>query len=228
MACGEPGPLGGFREPGALLHRVLDPQRRLHVDGLRHVGVTGLGNEVLGQVVLALQAVELLAKLGVQEVGLQPGIGEVGVVEVPKSVRACPRMRVCPWPLLMSVVAEYGWIVRSRSEQRQGAVPGSIIPASTAQDRNRTMTQTAPTPRRALITGGASGFGLGVARALLDQGASVAIGDLHAGRLREAAQALAADKRLLALDLDVTAPASVAGGGDRLRDGVRRAGYAGQ
>ena len=71
------------------------------------------------------------------------------------------------------------------------------------------MTQTTPTPRRALITGGASGFGLGVARALLDQGASVAIGDVHPGRLREAVQALAAGKRLLALDLDVTAPDSV-------------------
>ncbi len=71
------------------------------------------------------------------------------------------------------------------------------------------MAQPAQKPRRALITGGASGFGLGVARALLAQGASVAIGDRHAGRLRAAAQALAAGERLLALDLDVTAPDSV-------------------
>ena len=71
------------------------------------------------------------------------------------------------------------------------------------------MAQTTPTPRRALITGGASGFGLGVARALLEQGASVAIGDLHAGRLRAAAQTLDAGDRLLSLDLDVTAPDSV-------------------
>ncbi|MAG37115.1 MAG: short-chain dehydrogenase [Dehalococcoidia bacterium] len=71
------------------------------------------------------------------------------------------------------------------------------------------MSQTAQKPRRALITGGASGFGLGVARAMLDQGASVAIADQHAGRLQEAAQALDAGERLLPLELDVTSSDSV-------------------
>ncbi len=59
-------------------------------------------------------------------------------------------------------------------------------------------------PRRTLITGGASGFGLGVARALLKQGASVAIGDNHAGRLADAAEELDGGDRLLPIELDVT------------------------
>lgn len=68
------------------------------------------------------------------------------------------------------------------------------------------MAQSTAAPRRALITGGASGFGLGIARALLDQGASVAIGDTHAGRLGEATQVLDAGDRLLAIELDVRSP----------------------
>ena len=64
-------------------------------------------------------------------------------------------------------------------------------------------------PGRALVTGGASGFGLGVARALLDEGASVAIGDVHAGRLDEAAEALGRGDRLLPIALDVTSGDSV-------------------
>ena len=39
------------------------------------------------------------------------------------------------------------------------------------------------TQRRALITGGASGFGLATARALLEQGSQVAIGDVNTGQL---------------------------------------------
>ena len=63
-------------------------------------------------------------------------------------------------------------------------------------------------PRRALITGGASGFGLAIARALLRQGARVAIGDIHPGRLQEATQSLGSPD-VLPLELDVTSPASV-------------------
>ena len=63
-------------------------------------------------------------------------------------------------------------------------------------------------PRRALITGGASGFGLGVAQALLAEGARVAIGDIHAGRLGEAAQELGGTD-VLPVELDVTSPDSV-------------------
>ena len=64
-------------------------------------------------------------------------------------------------------------------------------------------------PRRALITGGASGFGLGVARALVDQGASVVIGDNNAGRLKEATEALAGGERVVATELDVASVDSV-------------------
>jgi NAD(P)-dependent dehydrogenase (short-subunit alcohol dehydrogenase family) len=64
-------------------------------------------------------------------------------------------------------------------------------------------------PRRALVTGGASGFGLGVARALLEEGASVAIGDVHRGRLDEAADSLGRGERLLPIELDVTSGDSV-------------------
>jgi NAD(P)-dependent dehydrogenase (short-subunit alcohol dehydrogenase family) len=70
------------------------------------------------------------------------------------------------------------------------------------------MQDSQPPPRRALITGGASGFGLAIAQALLTQGAQVAIGDSHPGRLRAASDSLP-QANLLALELDVTSPASV-------------------
>lgn len=63
-------------------------------------------------------------------------------------------------------------------------------------------------PRQALITGGASGFGLAIAEALLAQGASVALGDVDGQRLAATAQSLGSE-RVLPLVLDVTSPASV-------------------
>ncbi len=63
--------------------------------------------------------------------------------------------------------------------------------------------------RRALITGGASGFGLGIAEALLADGAQVAIGDIDRDRLQDAERSLDSDN-LLAVELDVTSPASAA------------------
>ena len=90
------------------------------------------------------------------------------------------------------------------------------------------MAQSAQTPRRALITGGASGFGLGVARALLDQGASVAIGDLHAGRLREGGAGACCRQAPPSPRPRRDRAGLRAGGGERLRDGLRRAGYTGQ
>ena len=63
--------------------------------------------------------------------------------------------------------------------------------------------------RRALVTGGASGLGLGTARALLDIGATVAIADLPAALDRMDA----ADRnRFMPIAMDVTDDASVAAG----------------
>lgn len=59
-----------------------------------------------------------------------------------------------------------------------------------------------------MITGGASGFGLGTAKALLAQGAQVAIADIDGEKLRTAADELHSD-RVLHLVLDVTSPTSV-------------------
>ena len=63
-------------------------------------------------------------------------------------------------------------------------------------------------PRRALVTGGASGFGLAIAEALLREGAFVAIGDIHDGRLQQAVKMLNCD-RVLPVKLDVTSVDSV-------------------
>ncbi len=71
-------------------------------------------------------------------------------------------------------------------------------------------------PRRALITGGASGFGLAIAKALLTQGAQVAIGDIDSDALEAARQKLGSDC-LQPLELDVTSPASVRAAADACR-----------
>ena len=63
-------------------------------------------------------------------------------------------------------------------------------------------------PRRALITGGASGFGLAIAGTLLTQGARVAVGDIDPERLQEAVRNLDKGDDVLPLELDVTSPAS--------------------
>ena len=65
-----------------------------------------------------------------------------------------------------------------------------------------------PIPRRALITGGACGFGLATAKALLEQGAYVAIGDINTEALDKVTRLLSSPK-VLALELDVTSRASV-------------------
>jgi NAD(P)-dependent dehydrogenase (short-subunit alcohol dehydrogenase family) len=59
--------------------------------------------------------------------------------------------------------------------------------------------------RKALITGGASGLGLEVARRLAEHGCGVALVDLDGPRLAEAVEELGSD-RALGLEADVTAP----------------------
>jgi NAD(P)-dependent dehydrogenase (short-subunit alcohol dehydrogenase family) len=62
--------------------------------------------------------------------------------------------------------------------------------------------------RKALITGGASGFGFRIAKRIADDGASVALLDVDAERLEEAVAAIGSTA--LALTADVRSPASVA------------------
>ncbi len=58
--------------------------------------------------------------------------------------------------------------------------------------------------KTALVTGGASGIGLGISRALLSAGMNVAIGDLQADALAAVEATLGSPERLLAAPLDVT------------------------
>ncbi|MFF5337200.1 SDR family NAD(P)-dependent oxidoreductase [Streptomyces sp. NPDC013181] len=80
------------------------------------------------------------------------------------------------------------------------------------------MSTTTPTDqefagRTALVTGGASGIGLAVARRLAGAGASVVVADYDEAGAREAAAALeSAGGRAAAVALDVTDPASVEAG----------------
>ena len=77
--------------------------------------------------------------------------------------------------------------------------------------------------RVAFVTGGASGIGLGIARALLAGGAKVVIADLRPDHLEEAKAALAShDNRLLAIELDVTARDALAEAADRVEQAFGR------
>src|SRR5580765_7072378 len=58
--------------------------------------------------------------------------------------------------------------------------------------------------KTAFVTGGASGIGLGIAKALLGAGMNVVIADIRDDHLREAQDELATANRVLARKLDVT------------------------
>src|SRR5438067_1325839 len=64
--------------------------------------------------------------------------------------------------------------------------------------------------KTAFVTGGASGIGLGIAKALLGAGMKVVIADIREDHLASATAELGAPDRVLALELDVTDRAAYA------------------
>src|SRR5437588_11783581 len=68
--------------------------------------------------------------------------------------------------------------------------------------------------KTAFVTGGASGIGLGIAKALLGAGMNVVIADIRADHLAAATVELGAVERVLALKLDVTDRAAYARAAD--------------
>ncbi len=68
--------------------------------------------------------------------------------------------------------------------------------------------------KTAFITGGASGIGLGIAKALLGAGMNVAIADIRDDHLAEAATELGSPDKVLGLKLDVTNRAAYAAAAD--------------
>ena len=76
--------------------------------------------------------------------------------------------------------------------------------------------------KTAFITGGASGIGLGIAKALLGAGMNVVIADIRDDHLDQAASELGDGERLLALKLDVTDRAAYARAADAAEARFRR------
>ena len=72
--------------------------------------------------------------------------------------------------------------------------------------------------RTAFITGGASGIGLGIAKALLGAGTRVVIADVREDHLAAASAELGDPGRVLALQLDVTDRAAYARAADAVQD----------
>lgn len=68
--------------------------------------------------------------------------------------------------------------------------------------------------KTAFVTGGASGIGLGIAKALLGAGMNVAIADIRDDHLASAQAELASPDRVLAIKLDVTDRAAFAAAAD--------------
>jgi NAD(P)-dependent dehydrogenase (short-subunit alcohol dehydrogenase family) len=77
--------------------------------------------------------------------------------------------------------------------------------------------------RVAFVTGGASGIGLGITRALLGAGCKAVIADLRSDHIAEAKSELAtAGNRLLALELDVTDRAAMEAAADQVEQAFGR------
>jgi NAD(P)-dependent dehydrogenase (short-subunit alcohol dehydrogenase family) len=76
--------------------------------------------------------------------------------------------------------------------------------------------------KTAFVTGGASGIGLGIAKALLGAGMNVVIADIRDDHLAEAAAELGVPERVLALKLDVTDRAAFARAADAAEARFRR------
>jgi hypothetical protein len=71
-----------FLEPASLLDRVLDPDRRLHVDCLRDVLEACLRDELRSHVPEHLEPVDI-AENRVHPVGLEPHVLQIRILEIP-------------------------------------------------------------------------------------------------------------------------------------------------
>ncbi len=74
----------------------------------------------------------------------------------------------------------------------------------------------------AFVTGGASGIGLGMAKAFLSRGMKVAIADIHKERLAKAEAALDSPGNLIAMELDVTDRSAVERAADRTEEAFEK------
>lgn len=63
--------------------------------------------------------------------------------------------------------------------------------------------------RTAVITGGAQGLGLAIARAFVDEGANVVLGDMNADAVAAAAESLSVGDRAIGLACNVTSESQV-------------------
>ncbi|HTT43564.1 MAG TPA: SDR family NAD(P)-dependent oxidoreductase [Steroidobacteraceae bacterium] len=76
--------------------------------------------------------------------------------------------------------------------------------------------------KTAFVTGGASGIGLGIAKALLGAGMNVVIADIREDHLEQASAELGVRERVLALKLDITDRAAYARAADAAEARFRR------
>ena len=76
--------------------------------------------------------------------------------------------------------------------------------------------------KTAFVTGGASGIGLGIAKALLGAGMNVVIADIREDHLEQASAELGGRERVLALKLDITDRAAYARAADAAEARFRR------